>query len=312
VYALRQAGAKAKGATLYITLEPCSTWGRTPPCTDAILAAGIRRVVAATADPNPRHAGRGLALLRRADVEVATGILEREARELLAPFAIAITQKRPRVILKMAVSLDGRIADASGRSRWITGPAARQRVQDLRRQSDVIMIGAATARKDNPSLVPRPARGRSPYRVVVDSSGRLSSTARVLTDEARDRTIIATTTACPSARQTAYRRQGAQVWLLPRSAGRVSLKALLRRLHRMGALQVLVEGGGELAEALLRTGWVDELCWFVAPVVMGGKGIPAIGGKGWPLPRAPRLRVVETRRAGPDVLIRAVPLRKSP
>jgi diaminohydroxyphosphoribosylaminopyrimidine deaminase/5-amino-6-(5-phosphoribosylamino)uracil reductase len=309
VYALRQAGSKARGATIFVTLEPCCTWGRTPPCTDAILCAGIRRVVVATTDPNPRHAGRGLTLLRRAGIRVDTGVLAQDARDLLAPFAVSITRKRPRVILKMAVSLDGRIADAHGRSKWITGPAARKAVQDLRRQSDAVLIGATTALRDDPSLLPRPARGRNPYRVIVDTSGRLSPAARVLTDEARHRTIVATTRACPTARQRAYEEQGAQVRLLPSKDEHVSLKALLRGLHRLGVLQVLVEGGGRLAEALLRTGWVDELRWFVAPVVIGNRGIPAMAGKGWTLPRAPRMRIVETCEAGADIMIRAVPAR---
>ncbi len=311
VYALRQAGAKASGATLYVTLEPCSTWGRTPPCTEAILAAGIRRVVVATPDPNPRHAGRGLKLLSRAGVQVEAGVLEKEAKELLAPFASAMTKQRPLITLKLAVSMDGKIADASGRSKWITGPAARKMVQDLRRRCDAIMVGAATAGKDNPSLLPRPAGGRKPYRVIVDSTGRLPPASQVLDDEASDRTIVATTARCPAARRAVYEACGARVWCLPAAAGRVSLKALIRKLHGLGVLHVLIEGGGELAAALLRTGWVDELVWFVAPVVIGADGIPAVAGRGWRLDKAPRMEVVETRPVGGDVLIRAVPGKKS-
>ena len=307
VYALRQAGPKARGSTLYVTLEPCCTWGRTPPCTDAILAAGIRRVVIATRDPNPRHAGRGLRILKRAGVLVASGILEKEAKSILQPFACSMLHRRPFVTVKMAVSLDGKIADANGRSKWITGPEARTVVQDLRRRCDVIMVGATTARKDDPSLLPRPARGRQPYRVIVDSSGRLPPASQVLNDEGRSRTIVATTRRCPAARCAAYEARGAQVWRLPATQGRVSLKALIHRLHKLGALHVLVEGGGELAAALLRTGCVDEVFWFVAPVAIGGGGVPAIGGTGWPLTKAPRMEIVELRQVGADVMLRAMP-----
>lgn len=306
VLALRQAGTRARGATLYVTLEPCCTWGRTPPCTDAILAAGIRRVVIGAVDPNPRHAGRGLHLLKRAGLEIVSGVAGEEARALLAPFASTMSRHRPYITLKMAVSLDGKIADAAGRSKWITGPAARNVVQDLRRRCDVIMVGATTACRDNPSLLPRPDRGRRPFRVIVDSTGRLPCSSRVLTDDAPCQTIVATTAQCPAARRAAYAACGAQVWCLPASAGRISLAALLRKLQGLGALHVLVEGGGELAAAFLRAGRVDELVWFVAPLVIGTTGVPAIGGKGWSLAKAPRMKLVETRRLGDDVMIRAM------
>lgn len=309
VLALRQAGTKARGATLYVTLEPCCTWGRTPPCTDAILAAGIRRVVVGTADPNPRHAGRGLRRLKRAGVEIVSGVAGNEAKALIAPFASTMTRHRPFITLKMAVSLDGKIADAAGRSKWITGPAARNVVQDLRRRCDVILVGATTACQDNPSLLPRPARGRMPFRVIVDSTGRLPCSSRVLTDDAPRQTIVATTAKCPVARREAYAARGAQVWCLPSSADRVSLKALMRKLQGLGVLHVLVEGGGKLTAAFLRTGWVDELVWFVAPLVIGNTGVPAVGGKGWPLAKAPRMKIVETRQAGNDVMIRAMSVR---
>jgi diaminohydroxyphosphoribosylaminopyrimidine deaminase/5-amino-6-(5-phosphoribosylamino)uracil reductase len=306
VAAFRQAGEAARGATLYVTLEPCCTWGRTPPCTEAILAAGIRRVVIATSDPNPRHAGRGLRILRRAGVQVKRGVLEAEAKRVLAPFASTMTRGRPFVSLKLAVSLDGKVADSGGRSKWISGPAARGMVQELRRRCDAVIVGATTAERDNPSLLPRPARGREPYRVIVDSAGRLPLSAKVLTDESRERTILATTARCPEARRSRYEAAGARVWCLPASNGRVSIKALMRKLQSLGLLHLLLEGGGELAEAWLRAGYVDELVWFVAPLVIGGKGVPGVGGKGWPLAGAPQFTIVETRRVGPDVMIRAV------
>ena len=306
VYALRQAGSRARGATLYVTLEPCSTWGRTPPCTDAILKSGITRVVAAIADPNPRHAGKGFRLLRRAGVEVASGVGAVMAREILAAFSSAMIRRRPYVTLKLAESLDGRIADETGRSKWISGPAARNVVQQLRRQVDAIMVGAGTVLKDDPSLLPRPAKGRMPYRIIVDASGRIPASRRVFTDKAAAQTILATTQRCPKHRRTGYAAKGATVWVLPAAGGRgVSLAALMRSLHALGVLHVLCEGGSELAASLLKAKLVDEMLLFVAPVVMGGTGLGAIGGKGWPLAAAPRLRIVETRRVGDDILIRA-------
>jgi diaminohydroxyphosphoribosylaminopyrimidine deaminase/5-amino-6-(5-phosphoribosylamino)uracil reductase len=303
VWALREAGPLARGATLYVTLEPCSTWGRTPPCTDAILAAGITRVVVATGDPNPRHKGRGLRLLRAAGVKVRAGVLEADAVRLIRPFASWMCRGRPWVTLKLAVTLDGRIADGGGRSRWITGPASRRRVQALRRASDAIVVGVGTALADDPSLLPRPAAGRNPWRVIVDSAGRLPLTARVLTDAARGQTLIATTRRCTAARAAAYEKAGAQVVRLPSAGGRVSTPALLRALHRRNVMRVLCEGGGDLAAGWLAAKVVDELVWFVAPKILGGHAVNAVRGAGWPLARAPQFVVETVEQAGGDVVI---------
>jgi diaminohydroxyphosphoribosylaminopyrimidine deaminase/5-amino-6-(5-phosphoribosylamino)uracil reductase len=304
VLALRQAGAAARGATLYVTLEPCCTFGRTPPCTAAILRAGIARVVVGTTDPNPRHAGRGPRKLRRAGVEVACGVCRDEARRIIAPFARWVTTGRPLVTLKLGASLDGRIADGRGRSRWITCPASRRRVQALRRGVDAIVVGAHTVRRDDPGLL---CGGRSgPWRVVVDGRRPLPLTSRVLTDAAAERTIVATTRACPAARRLAYARCGARVWILPARRGRVSSAALCKRLGREGILHALCEGGGELAAALIAAGRVDRYVWFAAPLFLGGAGVPAIGGRGWPLARAPRLRITAVSRCGRDAMIEAV------
>lgn len=304
VYALRQAGSQARGGTLYVTLEPCCTWGRTPPCTDAILAAGIRRVVVATRDPNPRHAGRGLAVLRRAGLRVDTGVREGEARDLIAPFAVWIRRRRPMVTLKLAASLDGGIADATGRSKWISGESSRREAHDLRRRSDAIMVGAGTVLADDPSLLPRPARGRCPFRIVVDARGHVSPEARVFRGREEGGTLVATTRRCPASRCAAYAMAGAEVVVLPGSGGGVSLPALFRHLGRAGILRVMVEGGGTLAESLFRAGLVDEMVLFLAPLVIGGQGVRSVGGRGWLLRRAPRLRLVEERRCGDDVMLR--------
>lgn len=312
VYALRQAGRQASGGTLYVTLEPCSTWGRTPPCTDAILAAGVKRVVVATGDPNPRHRGRGLSLLRRAGVMVTRGVLETEAARMIRPFAAWMGLGRPWVTLKLAMTLDGRIADADGCSRWITGSAARQAVQALRRASDAVMVGAGTAIADNPSLLPRPARGRSPWRVIVDSAGRLPTTATVLTDESRQRTLVATTERCSAARRRGYERAGAHVLRLPAIGEKVSLPALMAALHERQIMRVLCEGGGELAAGLLQAGLVDEIVLFVAPKVLGGGAVNAVGGAGWPLAAAPEFVMESVERFGEDVGLRYLASRETP
>jgi diaminohydroxyphosphoribosylaminopyrimidine deaminase/5-amino-6-(5-phosphoribosylamino)uracil reductase len=303
IWALREAGARARGATLYVTLEPCSTWGRTPPCTDAILAAGIVRVVVATGDPNPSHKGRGLRLLRAAGLAVSTGVLDAEARCLIRPFVAWMCRGRPWVTLKLATTLDGRIADAGGRSRWITGPASRKRVQALRRASDAIVVGVGTALADDPSLLPRPAAGRRPWRVIVDSTGRLPLTARVLTDAERDQTLVATTRRCPAARAAAYANAGAEVVSLPTAGGHVSIPALLRALHRRNVMRVLCEGGGELAAAWLAAKAVDEIVWFVAPKILGGDAVNAVRGAGWSLANAPQFAVDTVERSGDDVVM---------
>jgi diaminohydroxyphosphoribosylaminopyrimidine deaminase/5-amino-6-(5-phosphoribosylamino)uracil reductase len=304
VYALRQAGAKAAGATIYVTLEPCSSWGRTPPCTDAILAAGIARVVCAVSDPNPKHAGKGFKLLRKAGIEVHCGVGSADACELLRPFTSSMTRSRPYLTVKLAVSLDGRIADATGCSQWISGPRARVYVQGLRRRADAIMVGAGTACEDNPSLLPRPAKGRKPYRVIVDASGRTPVQAKVFTDEQAARTILATTKRCPERRRQAYARHGAQVLVLPAAGRGVSWSALLKALHAKGIMHVVCEGGGMLVGSLLKTGLVDGLVLFVAPIVLGGNGRPSVGGVNWALANAPRLKVVESKQVGKDIMIR--------
>lgn len=309
VIALLQAGRRARGATLYVTLEPCSTWGRTPPCTDAILAAGLRRVVAAVRDPNPKHAGRGLRLLRRRGVKVAVGICAAEAQELIVPFRQWMLAGRPFVTLKLGLTLDGRIADCRGASRWITSAAARARVQALRRQADAILVGGGTVRADNPRLQPRPAGGRCPWRVVATTSGWLPPRCRLLHDAAARCTIVATTSA--GARRLARVKTAARIWALPGRGGQINVRALLQRLGAAGCLHVLCEGGGKLAGALLRAGLVDELQLFVAPKLLGGDAAPAVAG-GWPLAAAPQFAIRTVERLGPDLLIRARPVARIP
>jgi diaminohydroxyphosphoribosylaminopyrimidine deaminase/5-amino-6-(5-phosphoribosylamino)uracil reductase len=308
VAALQQAGRRARGSTLYVTLEPCSTQGRTGACTDLILAAGIRRVVVAATDPNPNHAGRGLRLLRRHGVDVVCGVCRADGEALIAPFHRWITTRRPYLTLKLGLSLDGFLADASRRSQWITGPASRREVQSMRRCVDAIMVGIETVCADNPSLTPRPRKGRDPLRVVVDSRGRIPLSSTMLNDSRVVSTVVATTNACPERRAAAIRKKGAHVIRCRASKGGVSMPSLLSALGRLDVLHVLCEGGGELAGTLIHRGLVDEYALFVAPLLLGG-GVSVAGRQAWALGVAPKLLITETVRVGDDLLLRAVPKR---
>lgn len=310
VVALRRAGPQAAGSTLYVTLEPCSTRGRTGPCTEAIEAQGVKRVVIGCRDPNPKHAGRGIAWLRRRGIAVEEGVLRREAEDAVAPFASWVLKGRPLVTLKLGMSLDGRIGDRDGRSRWITGSAARRRVRLMRRKVDAVLVGRGTACEDDPSLLAGGGDRDRLLRVIVDSRGRLPLSAKVLTDACAAQTVVATTNACGRRQRSRLEKGGASVWVLPAKAGRVSLKSLMSRLGRAGLLHVLCEGGGELAEALVREHLVDRFALFLAPMVLGGSGVASFGGRGRRLDAAWRMKFVSCERMGRDVLLEAVPVRK--
>lgn len=307
IHALKSAGRCATGADLYVTLEPCSTTGRTGPCTEAIIKNRVKRVVIATRDPNPKHNGKGIAILQKAGIDVVENTCHDEAVELIRPFSKWITSRRPFVTLKLGMSLDGRIGDFRGRSRWITSSESRLAVMTLRRRSDAILVGAGTASADNPSLLCD--REIEPLRVIVDSRGALSLGAKVLNDDFADRTIIATTSGCPKSKCDAYRKKGVMVLNLPAADGRVSIKALMIRLGRMGVLRVLCEGGGEIAHSLIRNKLVDEFVFFIAPMVIGGgKSVPAVGGRGWQLRSCPRIKFTKHVGSGDDIMIHAVPV----
>jgi diaminohydroxyphosphoribosylaminopyrimidine deaminase/5-amino-6-(5-phosphoribosylamino)uracil reductase len=296
-----------RGATLYVTLEPCSTHGRTPPCTGRILEEGIARVVVGCRDENVRHGGRGLALLAERGVEVVCGVCEAEAREIALPFFKHIATGLPFVTLKLAMTLDGRIADRAHRSQWITGEAARAEVQRMRRRADAVLVGAGTVCADDPSLLCRVRGGGELLRVVVDASGRSPAGARVFTDEAAARTVVATASCGAAARAAAWTRRGAQVWpFAADKAGRVPLKRLLKKLGGAGCLHVLCEGGGQLAGALHDAGLVDEYAFFYAPAVLGdAHALSGVSGCGTLLAGVQRLHVKRVQRFGEDVLIRS-------
>ncbi|MDD4872394.1 MAG: bifunctional diaminohydroxyphosphoribosylaminopyrimidine deaminase/5-amino-6-(5-phosphoribosylamino)uracil reductase RibD [Kiritimatiellae bacterium] len=307
IVALKSAGIKCKGATLYVTLEPCSTYGRTGPCTKAIIESGIRRVVLATRDPNPDHHGRGIGILKKAGIKVVEGVCRNEVLPLLQPFSKWIVSGKPFLTLKLAISLDGKIADKTGKSKWISSAQSRDAVMTLRRKTDAILIGSGTASKDDPSLLC--SRRVNPFRVIVDSRGTLPLSAKVLNDGHAGRTIVATTKKCSERKCRAYKMKGARIWRLPvDSRGLVSLKSLMGKLGKMGVLSVLCEGGGEIAYSLVRERLVDKYIFFIAPILIGGQNSsPAVKGNGWLLSSCPRMKFTRHDDSGDDIMIEAVP-----
>ncbi len=283
IHALRQAGELAKGADLYVTLEPCSHYGRTPPCCEAVLKAGVKRVFAAMRDPNPKVSGSGLARLSKAgvEVEVATGELHEAARRLNEVFLKWITTKMPFVAVKTAMTLDGKIATTSGQSKWITGEAARRRVHELRDVYDGILVGIQTIIADDPLLTTRLDGGKSPLRIVADSQARLPLNAKLVTDQTAP-TVVAVTSAASTERVTALEQNGVQVvQVASDTKGRVDLADLLRTLGQRNVCSVLVEGGASLNDSLFCAQLVDKVYTFIAPKIFGGKDAPTpIGGIG--------------------------------
>lgn len=304
--ALAAAGAATQGATLYVTLEPCVHHGRTPPCAPAIVEAGIRRVVVAVLDPNPKVSGAGVAALREAGIPVSVGCLEEDARRLNRPFFTWVTERRPFLTLKVAMSLDGKIAGWDRVSRWITGEAARREAHRLRSEADAVAVGISTVLADDPELTVRldPPWPREPYRVVVDSRGRIPLTARVLTAGHPGRTLIAVTDAAPIERVKVLGERGAQVLRLPSRDGRVDLSALVADLAQREVTALLVEGGGQLNAGFLEAGLVDRVVVFVAPMLLGGNRAPTpVAGPGRGLKEAFRLNGMTVRPVGEDLLI---------
>jgi len=270
-------GVNARGATLYVTLEPCSTHGRTPPCTDAIIVAGIRRVVVAATDPNPKHRGRGLRLLRKTGIRVESGLLAEEATALNAAFNKWIVTGLPLVIAKAAMSLDGKMATHTGDSKWITSDAARREAHKLRARVDAVMVGANTVIRDDPRLTLRHGvTGNQPWRVVVDARGRSPRDAKLFTDAHRHRTIVLTTRRSSSAWRRALALRDVVVLVLPeRNDSRIDLRAALRELARMEITSVLIEGGPVLLASAFDAGVVDRVAFFFAPKVIAGNATVA-------------------------------------
>lgn len=299
--ALAQAG-DARGATAYVTLEPCAHHGKTPPCAEALVAAGVARTVTALTDPDPRTAGRGHATLRAAGIEVTEGILSAEARRLTSGFLKRVTRGLPHVTLKLAATLDGRIATATGESRWITGPQARAHVHMLRMTHDAVLVGSGTARADDPELAVRGlGTARQPLRIVIDS--RLShSPGSRLGRTAREMPVwLLHTAAAPSGARKAWEAAGARLIECPETAGHVDLPTAFRLLAEEGLTRILCEGGGSLAARLAANRLADDLALYSAGCLIGADGTPALGPLGLAaLKDAPRLTLTETRTLGPD------------
>ena len=311
IVALRQAGPRARGATLYVTLEPCPHQGRTPPCTDAIIAAGVAEVRYSLADPDPRVDGGGHRALEAAGIRVVPGEGEAEARRINEAFIKHRTRGLPFVVAKFAASLDGRIAAASGDSRWVSGPQTREWSHRLRTELDAILVGSSTVIVDDPQLTARPGdreAERQPLRVVVDTRGRVPPMARVLTGPGR--TIVATADSSTASWRAAIKARGAEILILPRRGDRVDLLALLQELARRDILSVLVEGGGVILGSFFDRGLVDKLHAVIAPMIIGAADAPAaVAGQGaFRLADALRLRDVTLERLGDDILVTAYPV----
>jgi diaminohydroxyphosphoribosylaminopyrimidine deaminase/5-amino-6-(5-phosphoribosylamino)uracil reductase len=304
--ALAQADYLARGATAYVTLEPCSHHGKTGPCAEALISAGVTRVVVATEDPDPRVSGRGLARLRDGGVSVESGLLQEEADEVIAGFRCRIETGKPLVTLKIAASLDGRTATHRGESQWITGETARARGHLLRAQADAIMIGSGTALIDDPLLTCRlpGLEGRSPVRVLVDGRLSLPLTSKLVASAEKTPLWLFTRTGNSPERLAALDECGVEVIeTAPTAEGAVDLDAVLKKLGERGLTRLLVEAGGHLAAALLRHRLVDRLAWFQAPMLIGGDGLPAAVAFGIDkLDYAPRWRRLSAACLGTDMV----------
>jgi diaminohydroxyphosphoribosylaminopyrimidine deaminase/5-amino-6-(5-phosphoribosylamino)uracil reductase len=294
ILALKKAGQNAKNATLYVNLEPCChTEKKTPPCTKEIIRSKVKKVVVAMTDPNPKVAGNGISELQGAGILTQVGIMEPEAKRLNEAFTKFISTKKPFVILKMAQSLDGRIATARGESQWITGPEARAHVHRLRNEVDAVLVGIGTVKKDNPSLDCRARGGRNPFRILLDSTLQVPLNAKVL-KHADGKTIIATTERAPQKKIERLRRQGHTVLIMGGNGPvkklrsgrsnpgtqRVNLKRLMKELGKMEITAVMIEGGSSVAAAALSEKIVDKAVFFIAPTIIGGiDAVPSVGGE---------------------------------
>lgn len=307
VLALRQAGRSARGADLYLTLEPCVHAGRTPPCAPVVVASGVRRVIVAATDPNPKVAGRGAAALRRAGIEVvrAPGPWRRWALEQNERFRAWVSTGRPFVLAKWAETLDGRTAEASGKSRWITGEAARRQAMLWREEYEAVLVGAGTVIADDPRLTRRLDRNLSTeqWRIVLDGRLRVPEAARVF--RAPGRRVVVTAARLSHPKVARLRSRGVEVWRLPGAApGQVDLRALLSELGARAVTGLMVEGGAETLWSFFDEGLVDRAAVFVAPRILGGRGAPGgVGGGGFALGRTPRLADVRVEAHGGDILV---------
>lgn len=311
VNAIDDAGALAKNATLYVTLEPCNHTGRTPPCTDKVVASGIRRVVAAMNDPNPGVKGGGLDYLKSLDISITVGVCEKQAKRLNEIFIKYIGTKRPFTILKCAATLDGRIATKTGDSRWVTGEESRQFVHQLRHAMDAIMVGINTVEKDNPSLTtrlttsPKNVKHLDPTRIILDTHLRISEKAKLLQLHSDSDTILITGPLVSSDKKTRLEKKGVRIIESPVSDGLIDLDRLMDLLGSLGITSLLIEGGGRVFASALSAGIVDKVIFFYAPKILGGDdGIPICKGPGVELmDNCIPVKDIRVRRFGDDIMV---------
>lgn len=307
IHALEMAGENARGGDVYVTLEPCCHTGKTPPCSEALIKAGVKRVVAGMCDPNPQVSGGGLDALKQAGIKIVCGVLESDCRAINLPFIKQVTTGMPYVTYKCAMTLDGNIATITGESRWISGEESRKYVHRMRAQMDAVMVGVDTVIADNPQLTVRHVRGKNPLRVIVDTRLRTPESVNVLNGELSAKTIIATTESNPRV-HARYLTQGVTIVVCEEDDGRVSMKDLLQKLGALGVQSILLEGGSRLAGDMLQHGLIDELVFFVAPKIIGNNGFAPFTLQGiTSMTQALKLEFTDVRRIGEDIVITARP-----
>jgi len=304
IVALKRAGAKAKGATLYINLEPCSHQGRTPPCTLSLIQTGIKEVIAGMKDPNPLVAGRGFRQLREAGIRVRVGLLNEECESLNEAFVKYITRRLPWVTLKLAATLDGKIASATGDARWISTADSRAMVHRLRNQVDAVIVGSGTALADDPQLTCRIPSGRNPWRIVLDGRLRISPSAQIFCQRDPEKTIVVTSDQSSARKIRLLQARGAQVWKFSLHKGRIPWAAVLKKLAGLEITSVLVEGGATVAASALKERAVDKVVFFYAPKILGGDGQPMIGTLGIRrVSEAIGIQRLQVSKSGSDLMI---------
>ncbi len=304
IIALQRAKEDAKGATLYINLEPCTHYGKTPPCAPQVIKAGVKRVVIGMEDPNPLVRGKGIKTLKKAGLDVEVGILERECRRLNEAFCKYILEKEPFVILKVAATLDGKIATRGGESKWISGEDSRRFVHKLRDQVDGVLVGIGTILRDDPMLTTGIKGGRDPYRIVLDSRLKIPEEARVIGDFPA-RVVIVATELAPEEKIDRLAKKGVRIMTLPSKEGKVDVKLCLSKLGEIGITSLLVEGGGQINGSFLDEGLIDKLLLFLSPKLIGDHKAPGIFGGGGvsSLQEAIPLKEMKVKRIGEDMLL---------
>jgi len=307
IIALRKAGGKARGADLYVNLEPCCHHGRTPPCTEAIIAAGIKRVILGIRDPNRLVSGRGIRFLRNQGVEVVTGVLKRDCEKINESFIKYITTGRPWVILKSAFSLDGKIATRTGDSRWITGSKARAYAHRLRSKVDAVLVGAETVRVDDPQLTVRPKKKgmHNPVRIIVAGKNTISISAKIFNNAHKERVIYAASASLSSARKKKLKEIGVEVLLVKHKKEQVDLPLLMDKLGEMEITSIMIEGGSEISGNALKEKLIDKVICFLAPKIIGGKNAPGpVGGQGIAkLKDSIQIKEMSVEKLGNDLVI---------